>query len=187
MRNDIQRLFIALDLPTAVQTSLYHMACEIRGARPVPREQMHLTLKFIGDVEKQAVISLKEALTTIQIPELNLNLLGIGHFPPRGNPRIVWAGISPKNELLMLHSAIEQTLGNLGYTKEERPFSPHITIARLKTFQNDSLKSFLARHKDFQTEPCQIVSFKLYSSRLTESGAIHSLEAAFPLEKCARE
>ena len=187
MRNDIQRLFIALDLPTAVQTSLYHMACEIRGARPVPREQMHLTLKFIGDVEKQAVISLKEALTTIQIPEFNLNLLGIGHFPPRGNPRIVWAGISPKSELLMLHSAIEQTLGKLGYVKEKRPFSPHITLARLKTFHNDSVTSFLARYKDFRAESSLIESFKLYSSRLTEAGAIHRLESAFPLEKCSRE
>lgn len=187
MRNDILRLFIALDLPSAFQTGLHDMACEIKGARPVPREQMHLTLKFIGDVEKQAIISLKEALTTIRIPEFHLKLLGVGYFPLRGTPRIVWAGISPRRDLIMLQSGIEQTLGNLGYTKEERPFSPHITIARLKTFQNDSLKSFLARHKDFQTEPCQIVSFKLYSSRLTESGAIHSLEAAFPLEKCARE
>ena len=185
MRHDILRLFIALDLPSAIQASLCNMACEIKGVRPVPRDQLHLTLKFIGDVEKKALISLKEALMPVRSPAFHLNLLGVGYFPPRGTPRIVWAGISPQRELLMLQSSIEQTLGNLGYAKEERPFSPHITLARLKLFHNDSLKSFLARHRDFRAEPCLIESFNLYSSNLTNTGAIHNLEAAFPLERFA--
>jgi RNA 2',3'-cyclic 3'-phosphodiesterase len=184
MRNDILRLFIALDLPSTVQTILYDMACEIKGGRPVPRDQLHLTLKFIGDIEKQALISLKEALMSVRSPEFYLNLIGVGIFPPRGTPRIVWAGISQQRELVMLQSAIESTLASLGYAKEERPFSPHITLVRLKTLHNDSVKSFLVSNKNFRAEPCLVPSFKLYSSRLTDAGAIHRLEAAFPLEKC---
>lgn len=177
------RLFIAIDLPPAICARLHEMARELPGARPVPENQLHLTLIFLGDIEQDRVAPLTEALATVTSPAFTLAMQGVGHFPPRGTPRVVWAGITPQPDLGQLHARIELALEQLGYAREARPFSPHITLARLKTTRPESFRQFLAKHGSFATEPFRIAGFSLYSSRLTSAGAIHKAEALFELEK----
>ena len=177
------RLFIAIDLPPAIRSLVHDLARDIPGTHPVPLNQLHLTLKFIGDVGNKAILSLTEALATVENPAFSLAFQGVGCFPPRGTPRIVWAGIAPQPELEQLHSLIDQTLEQQGFARETRQFSPHVTLARLKTPAREPLRLFLARHGSFGTEPFQIQDFRLYSSRLTSAGAIHNLEAVYELRK----
>lgn len=177
------RLFVAIDIPPAIRSCLHNMGRDIPGARPVPRDQLHLTLKFIGDVETNILPSLTKVLATVQTSSFHLALRGVGHFPPRGNPRIVWAGIAPQPDLDLLHSHIDQTLEKLGIARDTQPFSPHVTIARLKNPDPESYRRFLARHSDFRTEPFEIKRFSLYRSKLTAARAIHTLEALYELGK----
>lgn len=175
------RLFVAIDLPAAIRSCLCGMARDLPGARPVPEEQLHLTLKFLGDVEQERLSPLTKALATIAAPSFSLAMRGVGYFPPRGTPRVVWAGIAPQPGLDQLQARIEQALEQLGFAREARPFSPHITLARLKTARPEALRQFLARHGSYATEPFAINGFSLYSSRLTSAGAIHKVEAFYKL------
>jgi RNA 2',3'-cyclic 3'-phosphodiesterase len=178
----MMRLFIAIDIPSALRSGLHDMGREIQGARPVPADQLHLTLRFIGDVETQALFPLKEGLGTLAISPFSLELQGVGRFPLRGAPRVVWAGVNSQQELTLLHSRIEDILEQLGYAKETRPFAPHLTLARMKTAATDSLRQFLARYTTYHSAPFPVEHVNLYSSKLTPAGAIHRLEAAYPLE-----
>ncbi len=177
------RLFVAIDIPPAIRSLLHGMARQLQGARPVTQDQLHLTLKFIGDVEADRLPSLTKALATVQSPPFPLALRGVGHFPPRGMPRIVWAGITPRPELNLLHARIDEILATTGVARETRPFSPHATLARLKIADPQTIRHFLAKYQTFETEPFQIESFQLYSSRLTSAGAIHRVEIVCGLER----
>lgn len=175
------RLFVAIDIPPAVRFLVHDIARRIAGARPVPRDQLHLTLRFIGEIETDVLPSLMENLATVQSPPFPLALKGVGHFPLRGKPRIVWAGITPQSELSRLSSRIDQSLEGLGLIRETRQFSPHITFARLKNPDLETLRHFLAKQNTFQTESFHIENFSLYSSKLTTTGAIHRREALYSL------
>ncbi len=177
------RLFVAIDIPPAIRSLVHDLARGITGARPVPRDQLHLTLRFIGDIETDTLPSLVKALATVQTPPFPLALKGVGHFPAWGMPRIVWTGITTQPELSRLHSRIDQTLEGLGIAREPRQFSPHVAFARLKNPDLESLRHFLTRQSTFQTESFHIENFSLYSSKLTAAGAIHRMETLYALGK----
>ena len=170
------RLFVAIDPPLPLCTLLSEMAGDIRGARPVPLEQLHLTLKFIGDVQEARLPGLKEALKAITHQPFYLTIKGFGRFPHSGNPRIVWAGIVPQPELGRLYFSIEQTLARHDIAREARAFTPHITLARCKTSKPEQIRPFLEKHRSFHSEPFLVEQFNLYRSTLTADGAIHTLE-----------
>lgn len=177
------RLFVAIDLPPAICSLVHDIARDIPGARLLPRNQLHLTLKFIGTVEAVTLPSLAAALATVQTSAFSLAMKGVGHFPTRGRPRIVWVGITPRPELEQIHARIDQDLEKLGIAREIRQFSPHVTIARLKNPDLESLRHFCSRYSTFQTEPFQIENFSLYKSKMTAAGAIHTIEAFYELGK----
>ncbi len=177
------RLFVAIDMPLAIRSLLHEMARELQGVRPVPRDQLHLTLKFIGDVEEDRLPSLTKALAAVESPHFPLVLRGVGYFPPRGMPRIVWAGITPRVELSLLHSRVNGILAGVGVAGDSRSFVPHITLARLKSPNHHAVRHFLEKYQNFETDSFLIGNFQLYSSRLTSGGAIHSLEALYALEQ----
>jgi len=175
------RLFVAIDMPLTIRSLLHGMARELPGVRPVPRDQLHLTLKFIGDVEADRLVSLTKDLAAVESLPFSLALRGVGRFPPRGVPRIVWAGITPRVELSQLHSRLNGILSESGVASDSRSFFPHTTLARLKYPNPQAVRHFLEKYQGFETESFLIENFKLYSSRLTSGGAIHSLEALYEL------
>ena len=105
----------------------------------------------------------------------------LGHFPPRGAPRVIWAGVEPAAALHGVRSAINQVLAGLGIPAEERSYHPHITIARLKNSPIGRVADFLTSNSLLQSPPFTVSSFTLFTSTLTAKGAIHRSAATYPL------
>lgn len=175
------RLFVAYDIPDDVRMLICGMGATIPGARAVPADQLHLTLKFIGDVEESVLVDIREALAEISLPPLTICLQGVGHFPPRGTPKVLWCGVSPAMETIQLRNAIEKALAAVGIERERRKFSPHVTLARLRNSPLKRVTQFLAGNSMFETPPFRVDTFRLYSSVLSAKGAVHTVEAEFSL------
>jgi 2'-5' RNA ligase len=175
------RLFIAIDLPEAVRREVEGMGRSIANANPVATEQLHLTLKFIGEVEGSRLLDIRDALTEIFLPKFSLALKGVGTFPPRGMPRILWVGVKTGEHILPLRNAIERTLAVINIPRDNKKYIPHLTIARLKDSPILQLQRFLAGNAFFQTAEFSVESFHLYSSKLTRKGALHTIERSYPL------
>ena len=177
----MHRLFVAIDLPSPAKESLAKICFGVPGARWVPAEQLHLTLRFIGEVEGTLFREIREALAEIDLSPFPLRLRGFGCFPPRKAPRVLWVGIDENETLIQLRNRVEAILVRQGVEPEHRKFAPHITIARLKETPLVRLTNFLAGNSLFATEPWEVTEFHLYSSSLSDKGAIHTLEASYPL------
>lgn len=177
------RLFVAVDLPQEIKEMLIRLTREftIPGARWVGMEQLHLTLRFIGDADEGRFLAIRDALSRVNAPAFLLHLEGIGCFPPRGAPRVLWIGLSPSSPLARLQAEVEEAVQLAGIPPENRPFSPHITLARLRDAPAGAISALLARTREFHTDPFTAGEFRLYSSTLTPKGAIHTCEAAYPL------
>lgn len=175
------RLFVAIDLPDSIRAQLADLARELDGARKVPPDQLHLTLRFIGGADNECLQRIKDALATVTSPPFSLALAGVGCFPSPRRPRVIWAGITADERLVLLQGAVEKAVAAAGIPSEERRFSPHITLARLKDAESTGFTVFQAKQGGFRTEPFTVGAFHLYSSTLTADGALHRREASYPL------
>ena len=177
----MKRLFVALELPPSIIEALGALCEGVPGARWSNDDQFHLTLRFIGEVDRVAFEDIAHELGAIEADALELELAGVGHYPPRGAPRVLWAGIRPNKALLALQARIESAVTRAGQPPEGRKFSPHITLARMRNAPLDRVSAFLMRHGLFATEAFEVDAFHLYSSRMTPSGSHYEIEASFPL------
>ena len=175
------RLFVAIDLPENVKKELSGISYGMPGARWVPEEQLHLTLRFIGEVDGGVFRDIQEALGDIKSESFEIRIKGVGFFPPRKTPRVLWVGVEPHDKVSLLRKRVEGTLVRLGIEPEHRKFSPHITLARLQDTSLSKVTRFLAGHNLFASELFPVNEFILYSSTLTPKGAIHRQEAVYPL------
>jgi 2'-5' RNA ligase len=176
------RLFVAADLPDDAKDRLAAMSYGLPGAAWVPPEQMHLTLRFLGEVDPDQAQMVQEALGGVRSPSFRLTLRGVGHFPKRGDPEVLWAGVAGNEDLIRLRNRIESLLVRRGLEPEARKFHPHVTLARVKDARAPWIGQYLIENSLFAIHEIPVQAFHLYSSRLTPSGAIHQLEASFPLE-----
>lgn len=175
------RLFIAIPLPEGVVTELHSLQQGLKGTRWVPEEQMHLTLRFLGDVDEARIPLLKEQLGSIVIPSFDLTVQGLGCFPPRGVPRVLWAGVLPSPPLQELATILDHELAAAGFPREPRPFSPHLTLGRFRSVEENDVTRYLTLHRDFSLSPFVVNRFILFCSRLTSTGAEHTPLARYPL------
>jgi 2'-5' RNA ligase len=178
------RLFVAIDIPPPIKEALARFSRELPVARWVPADQIHLTLRFIGEVGPETLAAIKAALSRLGFRGFPLALHGAGHFPPGKHPRVLWVGVEPNDMLVALHQELELALLEAGIPPEERPFSPHLTLARLKETYPVAVASFEERHGALAFPPFQVREVVLYSSVLTNQGAIHSKEA---VARCREE
>lgn len=176
------RLFIAIDIPETIRRDIAGLGRSLARSRQVPDDQLHLTLKFIGETEGGLALDIQEKLQEVRRPPFSLCLKGVGVFPPRGAPRILWAGIEPHENIVALRNAVERTLAEIDIPREKQKFSPHLTLARLKDCPLRRLQEFLAGNALLRTKDFQVENFHLYSSRLTKSGAIHTILRTYPLQ-----
>lgn len=177
----MQRLFVSIDLPQAVKRELAGICLNLPGARWVADEQIHLTLRFIGEVDGAVVQDIREGLAGIQGSAFTLRLVGLGLFPPRRKPHVLWAGVDPVDPVVALRNRVESLLVRLGLEPEGRAFSPHVTLARLRDTPVARLTTYLADNALFTSSGFEVDSFHLYSSILSNNGAIHQIEASYPL------
>lgn len=175
------RLFVGIALPANVRSLLSNLGATIPGARPVPAEQIHLTLRFIGEVEAGRFLDIRERLEELESKALTTGVRGVGHFPPRGKPRVVWAGLDSAGDIIILRNRINYLLKQGGIEPERRKFHPHVTLARLKDSSPERVAAFLQTNALLQSPPFIVDQVNLYSSRLHPDGAVHRVEAAYPL------
>ena len=174
------RLFVAIDLPPRVKTVLAELSPELPGVRWVSQQELHLTLRFLGEVSEANCSTVKGALSSVGFASFPLAIRGVGHFPPTGHPRVLWVGLTPCQELLQLQLEIERVLNGVDVPAEQRRFSPHVTLARLKDTPVAALNRFETRHVELACPSFEASEFILYASTLSRQGAIHSKEAVYP-------
>jgi 2'-5' RNA ligase len=182
MSEQTHRLFVAIDLPNAIKDHLAPLLKGISGAKWVSRPQLHLTLRFIGEVETPRFQAIARALESVQSSSFETRLNGVGRFPPKGPPRVLWVGMDEHPTMMDLQQQIEKTLVQLDLAPEDRPFSAHITLARLKTPPpRDVTDGYLAKHSSFQTPTFPVSQFVLYSSVLSRQGPSYHVEQTYRL------
>jgi 2'-5' RNA ligase len=174
------RLFVALEIPEAVRSRLFLLQGGVPGARWTTPDQMHLTLRFIGEVNEAVADDIDGALTGLRAPSFPLELAGVGEFG--GNlPRALWAGVRPSRELHHLQKKVETAMQRLGLSPEERKFTPHVTLARLKNAPREKVMDFLSHYGLFASGPFEVTRFALFSSRLGGAGAVYNVERTYGL------
>ena len=176
------RLFVAIDPSAPVRDALTRISHGVPGAKWVAPEQFHLTLRFIGEADNRLCDEIAEALGDVEAPAFRLALDGVGHFPLRGAPRVLWAGVNDGAALGRLHDRIETRLRLIGIAPDRRKFAPHVTLARLKQAPLVKVRDYLALHGAFTSEDFPVTEFHLYSSHLGAAGTIHRVEASYPLD-----
>lgn len=176
------RLFVAVDFPEDIIQQLTRLCYGLPGARWVNEDQLHLTLRFIGDVDGARFREIKDELAAIKLASFRLTLKGIGHFPPRKNPRVLWAGVEKNDSLLRLKGKVDSAITRVGLPGDDRKFAPHVTLARFREApQLSRLTNYISGNNLFSTMPFGVTAFHLYSSQLTPKGAIHTIERSYPL------
>jgi len=177
-----KRLFIAIEIPEAHRTLLGDVEEPVKGVRWMPPSQFHLTLRFLGDTCRDHQKAIIRRFRAISVESFILPLEEIGVFPGRGRPRNIWAGVGRGHpRLYQLRQQIDDALLAAGTEIDLRIFSAHITLGSCARANPGAVVSFLRKHRDFRGPPFRVDRFNLYSSRLTPSGAIHSVEESFPL------
>jgi 2'-5' RNA ligase len=176
------RLFIAIDFPPPIEERIGNICYGVTGARWVPAEQIHLTLRFLGDIDDPTYHQIVNALDRVRCEPFQLRLSGTGYFPPRGRPKVLWIGVEEQPLLMHLHGEIEAALASVGVERERRKFHPHVTVARLRErVRPADVTPFLSATGAFSAGPVTISAFHLYSSQLRREGAIHRIEAGYTL------
>jgi RNA 2',3'-cyclic 3'-phosphodiesterase len=175
------RLFVGIGLPEDIRARLSGLCGGVPGARWVPPENMHLTLRFIGEVSEGEAEDIHHALVSIRTRRFDISIAGVGYFDTAGEVRALWARVEKSPELLALHARVESALVRMGLEPEERRFTPHITLARLKDTPVARASAFLAHNNMFRAGPIAVESFSLFSSFRQREGAIYQEEAEYPL------
>ena len=176
----MMRLFVALAIPDGVAEGLLLLQGGIPGARWSTREQLHLTLRFIGEVDGRDAQAIDDALASIHAPAFSLELKGVGEFGGR-NPRALWAGVRDEERLGHLQRKIESAVQRVGIAPEARKFSPHVSLARLRGSPRERVITFLSAHALYASPPFAVNAFILYSSTLTPNGSLYRPERSYRL------
>lgn len=189
------RAFIAVELPQRVRENVELQAARLRHSlegdlvRWVPAANMHLTLKFLGDVAETHLDFLKQTVTQAADthPAFDLQIGGLGCFPNQRAPRVIWIGIHAPPALSSLQKSIEAGAGRLGYEREARAFSPHLTLGRVRQNANPAdLPKIRAALNAIQLggmETARIDAIHLFKSELTPKGSLYTKLFSAPLAK----
>ncbi len=174
------RLFTAIELPEDFLTALSTAANQFTRLRWMDQKQLHLTLRFLGEVHDENIGELINALKKVTVPEFMLEPEGSGFFPDRRRPTVFWTGLKSNTSLSTLKENMEQILEDYGFRREERSFKPHITLLRIKHRMAPGLMEKLSETFDKLVLPSfNVNSFKLFSSKLLPSGAVHTVIETF--------
>jgi len=144
---------------------------------------MHVTLRFLGSLPISLAGTIAAALGQVAAPSFRVAAAGFGVFPSFRAPRVLWAGLAPPEALRDLARAVEDALARTGAAeREEKPFSPHVTLARLNGARGTAVRAWMEGREDFSAGAWDVSEFSLYASRLTPSGAVHTRIQAWVLE-----
>ncbi len=177
-REDIYRTFVAIELPRELRARIIEHTTELRRAFPdvraswVREQNLHLTLKFLGDVSIPDIPKLSAAVdaATRSIKSFELIVSGCGAFPTHGQPKVLWVGTQAAG-LLDLRSSLERECERLGFAREERSFHPHLTIARLRSTNGARSLARLHIERGFDSYPVKVTEASVIRSELLSEGS----------------
>ncbi|MBY4896952.1 RNA 2',3'-cyclic phosphodiesterase [Cupriavidus sp. AU9028] len=179
------RLFVALDTPAELAIALRATVPAGAGLRVSPASQIHLTLRFIGEVDEAGIPGIETALARVRASPFALAVEGVGRFGSPAGARgggVLWAGVRPEPALLALQAAVESALQAAGIARERRAWHPHLTVARIGPRTGAAaVEQWLAQHGGMTFPGWTVSRFILYESRLLPGGAEHRQRRGYPL------
>jgi len=181
------RLFVALRPPPPIREKLIDLTDGVPGARWQDDEQLHLTLRFIGEVERPQAEDVAACLAQVHAPTPMMALSGVGQFGKRGRTDTLWAGVVPREPLAHLHRKVDQACVRAGLAPEGRAFVPHVTVARLPRALGEAaaVSAWCARHAGLASAPFACGHLVLYQSFLERDGAVYEPVMRWPLDPAA--
>ncbi len=167
-----ERVFVAIPISAPTSTAITSLYDERTNFRWSDEENLHLTLRFVGEVDEALKEAISRKLEQIAVEPFILPVETIGAFPVRGQPQVVYAGLgSAHTRLFQLQHRVEEALAGLGLPLELRAFAPHITLARVSRCSPMLVNDFVKRHRDFVAPPFKVERFCLYKTQMTHFGA----------------
>lgn len=187
------RTFVAIDLNQKIKNGVSQLIEDLkkqsgvsRGIRWIRPEAMHLTLKFLGEINEEKVAPITDVLKRIseECQPFPLRMKGTGFFPPKSRaPRVIWIGVEEEDKLMRLQSQVEKALERMGFPREKRKYHPHLTLGRVKTFSEiKNTLLFLEKHKDKNFGDMEVKKITFFRSILKPTGAEYSALAELILK-----
>lgn len=175
------RLFVALALPDGIVARLNVMCSGIPGARWVEPENMHITLRFIGEVDEPVAEEINFNLSRIDARSFDIELNGLGTFGQGPKAHALWVGVPLTPELGQLQKKVDTAVVRAGVEREERKFTPHVTLARMNKPESGRLQSFIEGNNLFRAGPFTVEQFSLYESLTGNGGPVYTVLEDYPL------
>lgn len=178
----MMRLFIGLPIPPSLSDRLAMASGGIQGARWIPRENHHVTLRFIGEVDDPTAEDVHDRLDRIRCGAVPVTVDGLGIFGPSKAPSLLFADVHRSQELMTLQRKIDRAMVGLGLGPDKRKFHPHVSLARLRQPERGRLQRFLEANGSLYAGPFEIDRFTLYRSHLHGSGSLYQPLAEYELD-----
>ena len=176
------RLFTAIEVPVSIAQQLALLQCGLPGARWIERENLHITLRFIGDIENPMANELIHALERVKSASLSLKLENLDVFGG-SKPHSLFASVKRNSALLDLQGEQERICQSIGLEPEGRKYKPHVTIARIRGAKTNDIAKYLSGNGGFQTPSFSVDRFVLLSSRSSVGGGPYGEEVSYQLTK----
>lgn len=174
------RLFTGIEIPAGIAEALAMLRGGLPGARWIDRENYHITLRFLGDIDDRAANDAAAVLADIRKPAFDLHFEGLASFGGR-RPRAVFASVAANADLSDLQGEHERLMRRIGLEPETRKFTPHVTLARLRSTSSLDVADYLSARGYFRTAPFTVSRFVLFSSRASTGGGPYVVEESYPL------
>lgn len=179
----MHRLFVAIRPPRAVRELLLGTMGGVPGARWQDDEQLHLTLRFIGEVDRHRAEDMAAALGAVRAAAFTLSLAGVGRFERRGRTDTLWVGVTPRDGVAALARKVSEVVTRVGLHPETRAFLPHVTMARMARSAPGPVEPWLEHHAGLASASWTVDAFCLFESRLGHDGARYEAVARYPLAR----
>jgi 2'-5' RNA ligase len=176
----MHRLFVAIRPPEPIRDLLIDAMGDSAEFRWQDDAQLHLTLRFVGEIDRHRATDLADALTRIRSPRFAVRIAGVGSFDHQGGGAL-WAAVEPKEPVAALAAKIERVCQGLGLEPERRAYHPHITLARWNGRRSREAAAFLDGRRSLMSEPFEVSEFILFESQLSRHGAHYDAVASYPL------
>ena len=180
------RLFVAIEIPSEIRFALAALVNELRPLAPAARwvraENLHVTLKFLGETDEAQLAQVRAALVAIRSAQaVKLDFRGLGFFPNEKRPRVFWAGMEASPNVAPLAGGIDQAMQRLGFPKEERAFTPHLTLARFNPPGIPTkLQAAVEQNQSREFGSLTAAEFYLIESKLKPTGAEYTTLQSLP-------
>jgi RNA 2',3'-cyclic 3'-phosphodiesterase len=180
------RVFISLEIPEHIRARIFHEIGILKqqglvSGKFVEKDNLHLTLKFLGDLTEEQITSIEKKLSEIKFNKINCSLSNFGIFPNREYIKVLWIGLKPEKNFENLFSVVDEKLSEIGFSKDDKKFIPHITLARVKQIKDKDL--FLNKFENLKipSEKILLTKISLIKSELYPKGSVYKVIKSFYL------